>query len=236
MERVARVEGDGMAGNCCGGSCGSGGGGSRPNGGRQADYRRTLRLALLVNGLMAAVALAAGLDTQSMALRASALDFLAAALTHGVGLWMMGRGLESRGWATLARGLALTVLGLAVVAATAWSATAGTVPDAPVMSLVALLGMGASLSVAVLLFAGRRGGLTLRAVWLCARNGVLTNAAVMMAAAGAWVMGQGWPDHLVAAVIAATVLSAAVTALRQAVAELRAWHAPADPTGLGKGA
>lgn len=222
-----------MAGNCCGGSCGSGG---RSNSGRQADYRRTLRMALIVNGLMAAVALAAGLETQSMALRASALDFLAAALTHGVGLWMMGRGLESRGWATLARGLTLTVLGLGVVAATAWSAYAGTVPDAPVMSLVALLGMGATLSVAVLLFAGRRGGLTLRAVWLCARNGVLTNAAVMMAAAGAWTMGQGWPDHLVAAVIAATVLSAAVTALRQAVGERRAWHAPADPTGLGKGA
>ncbi|WP_174452790.1 cation transporter [Azospirillum baldaniorum] len=193
-------------------------------------------MALVVNGLMAAVALAAGLETQSMALRASALDFLAAALTHGVGLWMMGRGLEARGWATLARGLALTVLGLGVVAATAWSAYAGTVPDAPVMSLVALLGVGASLSVAVLLFAGRRGGVSLRAVWLCARNGVLTNAAVMMAAAGAWTMGQGWPDHLVAAVIAATVLSAAVTALRQAVAELRAWHAPVDPTELGKGA
>ena len=222
-----------MAGDCCGGSCGSGG---RSNGGRQADYRRTLRMALLVNGLMAAVALAAGLETQSMALRASALDFLAAALTHGVGLWMMGRGLEYRGWATLAKGVALTMLGLAVVAATAWSATAGTVPDAPVMSLVALLGMGASLSVAVLLFAGRRGGVSLRAVWLCARNGVLANAAVMMAAAGAWSMGQGWPDHLVAAVIAATVLSGAVTALRQAVAERRAWHAPADPTGLGKGA
>ncbi|GAA4252865.1 cation transporter [Azospirillum formosense] len=230
---MARAEGGGMAGDCCGGSCGSGG---RSNGGRQADYRRTLRMALLVNGLMAAVALAAGLETQSMALRASALDFLAAALTHGVGLWMMGRGLEYRGWATLAKGVALTMLGLAVVAATAWSATAGTVPDAPVMSLVALLGMGASLSVAVLLFAGRRGGVSLRAVWLCARNGVLANAAVMMAAAGAWSMGQGWPDHLVAAVIAATVLSGTVTALRQAVAERRAWHAPADPTGLGKGA
>ena len=225
-----------MAGKCCGGSCGSGGGNGRPNAGRQADYRRTLRMALLVNGLMAAVALAAGLETQSMGLRASALEFLAIAMTHGVGLWMMGRGLEARGWAALARGLVLTVLGLGLVAATAWSAYAGTVPDAPVMSLVALLGMGAALSVAVLLFAGRRGGLTLRAVWLCARNGVLTNAAVMMAAAGVWVMGQGWPDHLVAAVIAATVLSGAVTALRQAVGERRAWHAPADPSGLGKGA
>ncbi len=230
-----------MAGNCCGGSCGGGGGNGRPNvgrpmGGQQADYRRTLRMALLVNGLMAAVALAAGLETQSMALRAGALDFMATAMTYGVSLWMMGRGLESRGWATLAKGLALTVLGLGVLAATAWSAYAGTVPDAPVMSLVALLGVGAALSVAVLLFAGRRGGLTLRAVWLCARNGVLANAAVMLAAAGAWVMGQGWPDHLVAAVIAATVLSGAVTALRQAVAELRAWHAPADPSGLGKGA
>lgn len=77
--------------------------------------------------------------------------------------------------------------------------------------------------------------MTLRAVWLCARNGVLANAAVLMAAAGVWTMGQGWPDHVVAAVIAATVLSAALATLRQAVGELRAWHAPAGSTRLGKG-
>ena len=224
-----------MAGNCCGGSCGGGGGGGGPGFGRQADYRRVLRMALLVNGLMFAVALTAGVETQSMALRANALEFLANAMTYGASLWMMGRALEGRGWASLAKGLALAVLGLWVAASTAWSAYAGTLPDAPVMSLVALLGLGANLSVATLLFAGRRGGVTLRAVWLCARNGVLANAAVLMAAAGVWTMGQGWPDHVVAAVIAATVQSAALAPLRQAVGELRAWHAPAGSTGLGKG-
>ena len=224
-----------MGGNCCGGACGGGGGIGSPKGARQADYRRVLRMALLVHGLMFAIAMTAGFETGSMALRANALDFLANAMNYGVSLWMMGRALEARAWASLAKGLALTVLGLWVAASAAWSAYAGTVPDAPVMSLVALLGLGANLSVAALLFAGRRGGPTLRAVWLCARNGVLVNAAVLVAAAGVWTMGQGWPDHLVGAVIAATVLSTALALLRQAVGELRAWHAPAGPTGSGIG-
>ncbi|MDQ2105351.1 cation diffusion facilitator family transporter [Azospirillum isscasi] len=226
-----------MAGNCCGGSCGGGGGAGfgGPKNGRQADYRRVLRMALLVNGLMFAIALTAGFETQSMALRANALDFLANAMNYGVSLWMMGRALEGRGWASLAKGVALTVLGLWVLGSTVWSVQAGTVPDAPVTSLVALLGLGANLSVAALLFAGRRGAVKPRAVWLCARDGVLANAAVLMAAAGVWTMGQGWPDHLAAAVIAATVLSTALAALRQAVGELRAWHAPAGPTGIGNG-
>lgn len=220
-----------MAGGCRGGSCGAGG--APGPGGRQADYRRILRMALLVNAIMFAIELAASLHTGSMALRADALNGLTAAANYGVSLWVLGRTLEWRARAAIAKGLLLVGMTLWVAGSIAWNAHAGTVPDAPLMSLVALLALAVNLSTAALLFANRRGGASLRAVWLCTRNEAMANLAVMMAAAGVWTMGQGWPDILVAAVIATLSLSAGWSVLRQGVAELRAYHE--SPVGHGAG-
>lgn len=213
--------------NCCGGSCGSGGG-MNP---RQADYRRVLRMAFFVNALMFVIELAAGLDTRSLALQADSLNFLRDGLNYGVSLWALGKPLEWRGRASLLKGLVLGGMGLWVLCWALWSGWGwsdwiGSVPDAPlpdapVMSLVGLAALGATVSVAALLFAGRRGRPGLRAVWLCARRGALGNLAVMAAAAGVWTLGRGWPDLLVAAAIALLSLGSAWTSLRQAMAELR---------------
>lgn len=207
-------------GGCCGGSCGTGGGPAN----RQADYRRVLRLALLVNALMFAVEMAAGVQAGSLALRADALNFLAHALNYGVSLWVLGRALEWRSWAAVVKGLSLGALGLWVLGSAVWNAAAGVLPDAPVVGLVGLLALAANVSVAALLFAGRRGGATMRSVWLCSRNDALGNVAVMMAAAGVWSTGTGWPDLIVAAGIAGLSLAAAASVLQQAAGELRAAH------------
>nr|WP_246499356.1 cation transporter [Azospirillum soli] len=181
-------------------------------------------MALLINAIMFVIELTASIDADSMALRADALDFLADAANYGVSLWVLGKALEWRARAALLKGLSLGAMGLWVVGSTAWNAYAGTVPDAPVMSLVGLLALAANVSVAALLFASRRGDANMRSVWLCSRNDAMANIAVIMAAGGVWAMGQGWPDILVAAVIASLSLSAAWSILRQAMGELRAYH------------
>ena len=190
----------------------------------RADYRRILRLALLVNALMFVVEIVASFRAESMALRADALDFAADAANYGISLWVLGKALEWRSWAAVVKGVSLGVLGLWVLGSAVWNAAAGTVPDAPVMSLIGLLALAANVSVAALLFAGRRGDANMRSVWLCSRNDALANVAVMMAAAGVWSTATGWPDLIVAAGIACLSLSAAWSILRQAGGELRAMH------------
>lgn len=222
-------------GGCCGGSCGvdggaGGGTGGRPGGG-QADYRRILRTALLINALMFVVELAASFEAGSMALRADALDFLADAANYGISLFVLGMAMEWRSYAAVVKGLSLGGMGLWVIGSALWNAAAGVVPDAPVMSLVGLLALAANVSVAALLFASRRGDANMRSVWLCSRNDALANIAVMVAAAGVWSTETGWPDIVVAAGIAGLALSAAWSILRQAGAELRALHG--EPTGHG---
>lgn len=61
----------------------------------------------------------------------------------------------------------------------------------------------------------------MRSIWLCSRNDALGNAAVMTAAGGVFAVASGWPDIVVAALIAGVNTSAAAQVMRRAIAELR---------------
>ena len=54
-----------------------------------------------------------------------------------------------------------------------------------------------------------------------ARNDVLGNLAVLLAAAGVFGTGTGWPDIIVAAIMASLALQGAWIVVRQSFSELR---------------
>ena len=60
----------------------------------------------------------------------------------------------------------------------------------------------------------------MRSVWLCTRNDVIANIAVLVAAAGVFGTGTIWPDVAVAAILAVLGLSSGRIVIRQARAEL----------------
>jgi Co/Zn/Cd efflux system component len=57
--------------------------------------------------------------------------------------------------------------------------------------------------------------------WICTRNDVLGNLAVLLAALGGFGTGTGWPDVIVAAIMAALALQGATTVVQQSLKELR---------------
>ena len=59
----------------------------------------------------------------------------------------------------------------------------------------------------------------MRSVWLCSRNDAIGNVAVLAAAAGVWFTSTGWPDVIVATVMAGLFLSSSFQIIRQALAE-----------------
>ena len=70
----------------------------------------------------------------------------------------------------------------------------------------------------------------MRSAWICTRNDVLGNLAVLLAAFGVFGTGRGWPDIIVATIMAMLALQGAVTVLRQSRGELRSLShtAPAE--------
>jgi Co/Zn/Cd efflux system component len=77
-----------------------------------------------------------------------------------------------------------------------------------------------------MLYRYRGGDANMRSVWICSRNDAIGNAAVLLAAAGVFGTGTGWPDLAVAGVMAALGLGGGWQIVRQASAELRGLPAP----------
>jgi Co/Zn/Cd efflux system component len=184
-------------------------------------WRRALWIALAVNAAMFLGEIAAGLAAGSASLQADALDFLGDAANYAISLGVAGLALAWRARAALLKGATLLALGLWVLGSTAWHAIAGTLPSAPVMAGVAVAALAANGAVALLLYRFRVGDANMRSVWICSRNDAIGNAAVLLAAAGVFGSGTGWPDIIVAAVMAALGISGGWQIARQAVGELR---------------
>ena len=66
----------------------------------------------------------------------------------------------------------------------------------------------------------------MRSAWVCTRNDVLGNLAVLLAAVGVFGTGTGWPDVIVAAIMASLALQGAWLVLNQSLAELRSNASP----------
>ena len=171
-------------------------------------WRRVLWLALFINAVMFGVEVVSGLQAQSAALLADALDFAADAANYGLSLAVLGMALHWRSRAAWVKGASLLAFGIVVLLRALWGAWAGQPPQAFTMGAIAIVAMLANGSVAVLLYAWRDGDANMRSVWLCTRNDVLGNVAVLLAAIGVFGTGTRWPDLAVAVIMATLGVSA----------------------------
>jgi Co/Zn/Cd efflux system component len=183
-------------------------------------WRRALWIALAVNAAMFAGEIIAGVAAGSASLQADALDFLGDASNYAISIGVAGMGLSWRARAALVKGAGLLALGSWVAGSTIWHAIAGTLPGAGVMGIVGVLALLANAGVALMLYRFRTGDSNMRSVWICSRNDAIGNVAVIAAAAGVFGTGTGWPDVIVAAVMAGLGISGGWQIVRQARAEL----------------
>ena len=89
------------------------------------------------------------------------------------------------------------------------------------MGVVGVAALVANGGVALMLYRFRSGDANMRSVWICSRNDAIGNLAVMLAALGVFGTGTGWPDIIVAAIMAVLGISGGWQIVRQASAELR---------------
>jgi Co/Zn/Cd efflux system component len=184
-------------------------------------YRRVLWAVLAINAAMFAVEVAAGMAAGSASLQADALDFLGDAGNYAISLFVVGMALRYRALAALLKGATMGMFGVWVVAVTAWHIWHGTVPYAFTMGAVGTAALLANAASFGLLYAYRGGDSNMRSAWICTRNDVLGNLAVLLAALGVLGTDTGWPDVAVATIMAALALQGAYMVLTQSWSELR---------------
>ena len=184
-------------------------------------YRRVLWVVLAINAVMFAVEVAAGLAAGSASLQADAVDFLGDAGNYVISLFVVGMALRYRAMAAFLKGATMGVFGLWVLGLTGWHAWHGTLPHAFTMGVVGFAALLANAASFGLLWAYRGGDANMRSAWVCTRNDVLGNIAVLLAAAGVFGTGTGWPDVIVAAIMASLALQGAWLVVNQSLKELR---------------
>ena len=192
-------------------------------------WRRAVWIALVINLAMFGVEIFAGVTAESAALKADALDFLGDSANYAISLGVAGMALTWRARAAMLKGASLLVLGLWVMGSTAYAAVAGTLPEAATMGIVGGLALAANVAVALILYRFRSGDANMRSVWICSRNDAIGNLAVVAAAFGVFGTGSGWPDLIVAAILATLGISGGIQIMRQADGELRGTRRSAIP-------
>lgn len=203
-----------MSSRCCDSGC--------SNPAVSPGFRKALWVALAINLVMFLVEIISGWRSGSVSLLADAIDFAGDAANYGITLTVLSMGLVWRSRAALVKGLSMLAFGVFVLARAGWSIYVGVVPEPLTMGVIGALALVANVIVALMLYAFREGDSNMRSVWLCSRNDAVGNIAVLVAAAGVFGTGSGWPDFLVALIMAGLALSAGYSVVRQARQELQA--------------
>jgi Co/Zn/Cd efflux system component len=99
---------------------------------------------------------------------------------------------------------------------------AGATPAASTMGVIGSMALAANIACLLLLYGHRSDDLNLRSTWLCSRNDIIANVAVLAAAGMVALVESGWPDVLVGGLIALLFLRSAVGVVGDATRELRA--------------
>lgn len=187
----------------------------------QPGARKALWIALGLNAGMFAIEIGAGLAAGSASLLADSVDFLGDAANYGLSLAVLNLSLAWRARAALVKAASMGLFGLVVLAAVGLHIWRGTLPEPVTMGMIGILALLANLATALVLYRYRGGDSNMRAVWLCTRNDAIGNVAVMLAAGAVYLLGNGWPDLLVASFMAGLAIWASLQVTVQAKRELQ---------------
>ena len=180
------------------------------------EQRRTLQIVLLINAVIFLTESGAGVLAHSTALFADSLDMVGDAVVYGFSLYVIGRGIAWQARAALLKGLIMAAFGIGLLVQVAFKITRGVTPTVEVMGVVGTLAFAANLWCLALLWRRRGDDINMRSAWICSRNDVIGNVAVLVAAGAVAVTGSPWPDIVIGLLVASVFGRSAVQVMRDA--------------------
>ena len=185
------------------------------------SFRNVLWTVFVINLVMFFVEFGTAFYANSVSLQADALDFLGDSMTYGVTLLVLGSSLKVRASVAMLKGISMGALGLWIFFRTFINVSEDIVPLAGVMGTIGVVALVANVISALLLYKYRSGDSNMRSIWLCSRNDAIGNCAIIIAASGVFATNSGWPDFVVAILMATLSSVASIQIIKQARGELK---------------
>ena len=180
----------------------------------------TLKIVLAINAVMFVVVFVAGLLAASTALMSDSLDNLGDAITYALSLYVISRTNRDKAKVALFKGGLILATGLFVLGQVVYRVLEPTVPVFETMGGIGFLSLVANGICLALLWKHRGDDINMSSVWECSRNDILSNLAVLVAAAGVWLSQSGWPDLAVGLALSLMLINSSRRVLTGAWREL----------------
>lgn len=187
---------------------------------RSARRRAVLWAVLLINAVLFAGEFTAAIWADSSALLADSADNLGDMLTYAISLAVVGGALHQRARAAQVKGVIQLLFGFAILLEIARKLVMGFDPLPLIIVIAAALALVGNLACLILLTAERNHDINMKSVWLCSRNDVIGNAAVIVTAALVAATGLIWLDLVAGAALAALFLQTGASVVGRARREL----------------
>ena len=188
----------------------------------QARQRRVLMIVLAINAATFVMMLAVAIYSGSSSLLSGSLDNLGDALTYLLSLLVIGASGRAKAQVALLKGLLILGAAVAVAVQIGWRVAHPGVPVFEAIGIAGLANLALNGVCLWLMTPYRHGDVNMASAWECSRNDVFEGLAVLLAAAGVWWFGAGWPDLVIAGALLLLFLGSAWRVLRTAWAALAA--------------
>ena len=179
------------------------------------NQKKVLWIVLLINAAMFFIEYLYGLLSHSKALMADSLDMLADALAYSTSLYVLSMSIKAKVRASQFKALLMIVLGFSVLTKAIMSFVSYTVPMAETMTIIGGLALAANSYCLYLLSKHKNDDINFTSVWICSRNDIIANVAVLISAGLVFYFNSPYPDLLVALGITFLFLRSAIGILRE---------------------
>ncbi len=181
----------------------------------------TLKIVLVINAVMFATGIGAGIYAGSSALLSDSLDNLGDALTYGLSLYVVYKSSRAKAHVAFFKGGLILLAALIVLIQVIYKLMVPSVPVYEVMGVVSLVSLAANSVCLFLLTRHREDDVNMSSVWECSRNDIASNISVFLEAGAVWLTGSGWPDLIIAICLIGLFLRSASRVFSKASRELR---------------
>jgi cation diffusion facilitator family transporter len=187
-------------------------------------FKRVLWISLILNFGMFFIEVIYGVLSNSLSLRADAIDFLGDGANYFVTLFILTSALKTKAKVSSAKAIFMLVFGGWILIEAVMRFATHQVPNSLTMSWVGIMALLVNGLCAFLLFKFKDGDSNMQSVWLCSRNDAIGNLAVILASIGVYWWGTQWPDLVVAIFMACLAMHSGAEILRSARNELTHGH------------
>ena len=174
-------------------------------------------IVLAINLVMFFTEVTGGYLAHSNALLADSLDMLADVFVYGLSLYALTRGHQAKVTASLVKGILMAVLGIVVVGEAIYKIFNPIIPTAETITIIGGIAVVANGLCLLLLMKYKNTDLNTKSAWICTRNDVMANVAVIAAGFLVAYFGSMWPDIIIGLGIAFIVLQSSVGIIKEAL-------------------